>query len=630
MVHGLIHVDAIKSFKDTVGTVEWEEPIPGEFYKSGAKKGQPKVKKKSRSRRFNELPITQEVIDYSCSDSDWSLGLYYKLVPIAKNEGVYDTIIELDVPRMMVLAEYELAGWHINRKRLEELGEIADNALAEIEPQLQEALLEATEGYANTNDEGEVIVPADKYFMGKYKDKSTYLEIKTSKVFSWGSTQHLAWLFFHVLKVPTEGLDRSKETGLPSTGKDNLESIINRMATQGDNKFMAVFKEKRKYDKIKSTYVGKLDAETGQYKGGMLTYCSEDTDKLHTVLNLVSTWRLASKKPNLQNIPRADNDPLGIRGVFEAPAYDMSKDYSSLRSPLTRPTIYINLNKLSGITVFVGADYSQIELKVLAWYAAEQSMINTLAHGGDLHSAAAKEVFHLPCTVEEVKEKYKPFRYQAKAVNFGLVYGLTEYGLSADPKMNMTVDEAKAFIERYMQTYPGVRGYQHDMIAFARTHGYVETMFNHRRPIPEINSPNKWVRKKGENKAMNTPVQGSAADIIAQAMVNIRKEAPKWIKPVIQIHDELMAETPVEYAAEAAKIIKSIMERPIEGFSEVMPLIAEPYVGKIWRHALDVSWDEKGTPYVHPKQVRKEATDVTYTDIEYAMPLYKMAGIEVR
>jgi DNA polymerase I-like protein with 3'-5' exonuclease and polymerase domains len=628
MVHGLMHVDDIKSFAETVGKAEWEEPT-GEFYKSGAKKGLPKTKKCSRSRTFNELPVDQKVIDYSCSDSDWALGLYYRLMPLCESEGIIDVIKELDVPRMMVLAEYELAGWQINPKRLEAMGKVADDALAVLEPKLYEGLLEVTEKYADTDDEGNIIVPAGIYGMGDYRGEPISLEIKSSKPFSWGSIQHLQWLFFHVIKVSTNGLTRSKKSGLPGTGKENIDIIIERASTNCGNKFIDVLKEKRKYDKIKSTYVGELN-EDGKYVGGMLQYCRPDTQKLHTNLNLVSTWRLSSKKPNLQNIPRADNDPMGIREVFEAPTYDLKQDYSGLRSQLTRPTIYININKLSGVTVWVGADYSQIELKVLAWYAGEKSMIDTLAHGGDLHAKAAHDVFKLPCTIDEVKKLYKPYRYRAKKVNFGLVYGMTEYGLSADPQMGMTVDEAKAFIEQYMRTYPGVRGYQHDLIAFARTHGYVETMFGHRRPIPEINHPNKWIRQKGENKAMNSPIQGSAADIIALAMVNVRKEAPSWLKPVIQIHDELQCECPIEYAAAGARILKEIMEKPIEGFSDVMPIIAEPSVGKIWRHALDVSWDDHGTPYVKPKHERKEATDVTYEDIGYMMDLYKLAGIEVR
>jgi len=612
MVHGLIHVDDIKSFKETVGKHNWEEPT-GEFYKSGPNKGLPKTKKFSRSRTFNELPITQEIIDYSCSDSDWALGIYYKLLPILIAEGMMEVITEIDIPRMMVLGEYELAGWKINPNKLIAMGHIADRALKGeyddagtlikegLEAKLQEVLVEVTRGYADMKEDGQVIVPAGSYDMGKWKGDPTILKISTPRPFTWGSTQHLAWLFFHVLKVSTAGLDRSKTTGMPATGKKNIDAIIESYEASSDNKFMKVLNEKRKYDKIKSTYVGSYDDESGKYVGGMLQFCRADTHKLHTCLNLVNTWRLASKKPNLQNIPRADNDPMGIRGVFEAPDYDPKKDYSGLRSPLTRPTVYINTNKLSGKTVWVGADYSQVELKVLAWYAGEQGMIDVLAHGGDLHAKAALDVFKLPCKLEEVAKLYKPARYRAKKVNFGLVYGMTEYGLSADPKMCMTVDEAKNFIAQYMATYPGVRQYQHDLIAYARQHGYVETMFGHRRPIPEINSPNKWLRKKGENKAMNTPIQGSAADIIAAAMVNLRREAPKWLKPVIQIHDELMCETPVEYAIEGCKILQSIMERPVDGFSDIMPLIAEPSVGKIWSHALDLKHDEHGAPYVHPK-----------------------------
>jgi DNA polymerase I-like protein with 3'-5' exonuclease and polymerase domains len=629
MVHNLINVEDIKSFVQTVGTTEWEVAT-GEFFKSGAKKGLPKTKKYSRSRTFNELVIDQYAIDYSCSDSDWALGLYYKLLPMCIAEGVLDVLQELDVPRMMVLGEYELTGWHINMSRLEDMGKTADEASAVLTPQLSEGLIEVTEGFADMSEDGEIIVPAGIYSMGDWKGDPTSLEIKVSKPFSWGSPQHKLWLFFHVLKVSPSGIKRSKTTGMPTTGKEGIDIILDRYASSGGNSFVTVLKEKLKYDKIKSTYVGELDAETGEYVGGMLQFCRPDTHKLHTNLNLVSTWRLSSKKPNLQNIPRVENDPLGIRGIFEAPTYDMSLDYSTLRSPLTRPSPYIVLNKLSGQTVWVGADYSQIELKVLAWYAKEAGMIHTLSTGGDLHSKVALDVFKLNCTLEQVKELYKPHRYRAKKVNFGLVYGMTEFGLSADPQMGMTEAEARTFIEQYMLTYPGVRGYQHDSIAFAREHGYVDTMFGHRRPIPEINHPNKWIRKKGENKAMNTPIQGSSADMLGLAMVNIRREAPRWLKPVIQIHDELMAEVPVEYASEGARILKEIMERPIDGFSDVMPVIAEPYVGKVWRHALDVSWDTDGIPFVHPKKVHKEATDVTYDDIQYMLPLYKLAGIEVR
>jgi DNA polymerase-1 len=551
--------------------------------------------------------------------ADWALGIYYKLLPICISEGVLDVIYELDVPFMMALGEIELAGWAINPESLKAMEKTANEALSEIVPKLQEALLEVTAGYAETNNKGEVIVPAGVYGMGNFRGEPVALEIKTSKPFNWGSPQHQQWLFFRVLKVDTRNIARSKTTRLPSCGKDEIEKIIE--AIPGDSSFVKLLKEKKKYDKILSTYVE-----------GMLPFCREDTKKIHTNLNLVSTWRLSSKKPNLQNIPRADNDPLGIRAVFEAPVYNPNGDYSGL-NVFTKPVSIITERKLSGYTFYIGSDYSQIELKVLAWFAQERRMMDILAHGGDLHSLVAKEVFKLDCAVEDVKKLHKPARYRSKKVNFGIVYGMTEYGLSADPLMGMNKAEAKTFIENYLNTYPGVRDYSKAMIAFARDNGYVETMFGHRRPIPEINHPNSFVRSKGENKAMNTPIQGSAADIIRLAMVNIQRErltkAP-YIKQVMQIHDEVQAECPVEYAIEGAKFIKEVMERPIEGFSEVMPIIAEPAVGKIWAHALDIQFDEHGVAYVKPKHEKKEATDVTFTEIEYALPLYKLAGIEVR
>jgi DNA polymerase I-like protein with 3'-5' exonuclease and polymerase domains len=625
-VHGLLHIDDIKSFKDTVGKESWEVAT-GDLYKVGAKKGQPKMKTESRFRTFNELPVTKDTVDYGCSDADWALGLFLKLMPMCEAEGIDEVLWELDIPFMMVLGEYELAGWHISREKLEALGVIADKALkgdpeasteegrAGLEAILYDSLIDLTSEVTDTNDEGEVIVPEGDFGMGSWRGDQVLLSIKTSKPFNWGSVQHKQWLFYHVLKMDTRDIDRSKTTGLPSTDSKSMDKLINGYA--GDNQFMKTLKEKAKYDKINGTYVN-----------GMLPFCRSDTGKIHTNMNLVSTWRLSSKKPNLQNIPRPDNDPMGIRGVFVAPTYDPAADYSHLNI-WTKPVSIITEHKLSGLMMYANADYAQIELKVLAWYAGEQGMIDILAGGGDLHSWVAQKVFNLACEVEEVKEKFKPFRYQAKAVNFGLVYGLTEYGLSKDPKMGMTVSQAEQFIDEYMATFPGVREYAKNMIAFARANGYVETLFRHRRPIPEINHPNKWIRQKGDNKAMNTPIQGSASDIIRMAMVNIRREQPRWFKGIMQIHDEIQSEVPVEYAVEGCDFLQNVMDRPIEGFSDIMPITSEPAVGATWDTALELKRKPDGTPFVKPKEVQKEATDVTYNMIAPYERWYKLAGIEI-
>lgn len=212
-----------------------------------------------------------------------------------------------------------------------------------------------------------------------------------------------------------------------------------------------------------------------------------------------------------------------------------------------------------------------------------------------------------------------------------LVYGMTEFGLSKDPKMGMTVEQAKKFIDDYMATFTGVREYAKGQIAFGREHGYVETMFGHRRPVPHINDPSEWVRKKAENICMNTPIQGSAADIIALAMVNIREEQHKCpqLSMHMQIHDELQGESPVEHCVEAAWFMKDVMERPIDGFSDIMPIVSEPAVGATWDTALDLKKDEHGNPYVKPKKEKKEATDVTYDMIAPYEHMYKLAGIKI-
>ena len=403
MIHSLLHVDSVKSFKDTVGTKK--VPIPGEFYKSSGKYGKKGDQKMQEVQRtFNELPVDQITIDYGCSDADWALGLCLLLLPWCEREGIMEVIWELDIPNMVHVGEMELAGWHINRVGLEALGEVANKALDGILPKLNEALGEVTHGYADFDGDGNLLVPEGFYGMGTWRNNDVCLEIGSARPFNWKSAQHLQWLFYHVLKVSPSGIERSKVTGLPSCDKDSMDMIIERF--EGDTAFVKLLKEKKKYDTILTTFVN-----------GLLPYCRKDTDKVHTNFNLVATWRYSSKKPNLQNIPRADNDPIGIRCIFEAPFYDINADYSK-QNIFTKP-VYIITHRLSGHTFYVGADYSQIELKVLAWYAMEQAMIEVLKGGGDLHSWVAKEVFHLDCPIEEVKGRYKTQRYRSKKINFG-------------------------------------------------------------------------------------------------------------------------------------------------------------------------------------------------------------------
>lgn len=639
MVHGLMHIDDIKSFKETVGYLEWTEDDPsGGVYKSGKNKGKPKQIKKKRQRRFNELSIDAHSINYACSDADWALGLYYKLLPLCEQEGVLDILYSMDIPRMLLLGEYELAGWHVDAPGFKNLEHKAVMQLERLNQQLDAELKKL----APSDPQGNVIVPAGRYPMGEHRGEAVFLQIKTDKPFSWNSTQHKQWLLFHVLGVPTDGLKRSAKTGLPSVDKDNLQGILDRYS--GDNTFLSLLREKAEYDKILSTYVK-----------GMGDFIRKDTHKIHTNFNLVDTWRLSSKKPNLQNIPRPESDPVGIRKLFIAPNYSRGSDYSRLNR-CTQPVPIIKHQGLSGETFWIGCDYSQLELRIVAALAQEKAMIEAFRMGHDLHSATAKQVFNLDCSIEEVKSKYKPYRYKAKAVNFGLVYGITEYGLSRNG--DITVDEAKELIDNYFKAYPAIKEYIEKQKQFARARGYVTTFFGHRRPIIGIRDQDKLTRRRAENKAINTPVQGTGADIIANAMVAFRhcQEDPGYIqrlgiqdkleqaqlsfnqietllqalKPVMQIHDELIFECPVEYAANAARLVKAIMEQPIPGFTDIIPLVADPAIGKRWAHILDVDWTSDGQPFVVAKSEKGEPSDVTVEEIAYALPLYELAGIDVR
>lgn len=630
MVHGLLHIDQIKSFKETVGRVAEVVPDPsGAVYKTNSKfgkKGDPKMIRRVRTRRFDELPIDSETVAYACSDADWALGLYYKLKPICDQEKL-TKLVFFNTKRMMLLGEYQLAGWQADPTKIERLRAEAEQNLygsSGLEQQLHDALIQLAKEKGLALVDGKVFVPSGRYFMGKHRGKDTFLEIKYEREFSWNSVPHRQWLFFHVLGIDTKSLKRSKKTGLPQVDAKNMDKITQRYAKEAGDKgqFLQLLAQKHSYDKVLSTYV----------KGMGDFIRRHDTNKIHTNFRLVDTWRLASSKPNLQNCPRAENDPLGIRSVFVAPTYNPQAEYSHL-NPCTRPVNIISKENLSGETMWITCDYSQLELRIMAWYSREQAMIDAFHKGEDLHSATAKLVFNLDCPISEVKSKYKPYRYRAKAVNFGLVYGITEHGLSEDPKMGLDIDGAKQLMADYFATYPKIKEYMDNQVAFARKYGYVQTMFGHRRPIVGLNDPNPYTQRRAENKAINTPVQGSGADIIALAMVNLRDEIPTkapYLKPVMQIHDELILECPVEYVIEGQQFVKEVMERPIKGFSEVVPLVADPAVGKRWDHTLDIKQDAKGTWYVEAEQTKTEPSDVTFKEIEYALPLYEQAGIEVR
>lgn len=347
--------------------------------------------------------------------------------------------------------------------------------------------------------------------------------------FNINSPKQLGVILFEKLEIPP--LKKTK------TGYSTSAEVLDKLKT----KYPIVEKilEYRQLAKLKSTYVDGLFAVINQKDG-----------KIHSTFNqtITATGRISSTEPNLQNIPIKMELGRQIRKVF----IPSNEDY-----------------------VFVDADYSQIELRVLAHIADDPILIEAFQSGQDIHRLTASQVFNIP--IDEVTSLQ---RSNAKAVNFGIVYGISAYSLSED--LGITQKEAKRYIEGYFEKYPKVKQYLDDVILFAKENGYVETLFQRRRSIPEINSRNFNVRGFGERVAMNTPIQGSAADIIKLAMIkvySVLKQNKMRSRLILTVHDELLVEAHKEEVEEVTKILKSEMENAA---SLSVPLSVDLHVGNTW------------------------------------------------
>ena len=288
----------------------------------------------------------------------------------------------------------------------------------------------------------------------------------------------------------------------------------------------------------------------GTYLAGLPRFIKED-GKIHTrfVQTLTQTGRLSSTEPNLQNIPIRLEEGRKIRKAF-VPSHE-------------------------GWQLF-GADYSQIELRVLAHISEDEHMRQAFIDDEDIHSATARRVFGLP----EDEPITSNHRRQAKAVNFGIVYGISDYGLSQN--LNITRKEAKTFIDTYFDKYPGVAEYMKEIVKQAKEDGYVTTLFNRRRYLPDIHSSNFNIRSFAERTAMNSPIQGSAADIIKIAMIRLDEAITKenlQAKLLLQVHDELILEAPAEEMARLAELVPEVMEGAVE---LAVPLKVEANQGENW------------------------------------------------
>lgn len=350
--------------------------------------------------------------------------------------------------------------------------------------------------------------------------------------FNINSPKQLGVILFEKLNLPS---GKKTKTGY-STSADVLEKL------EAEHEIIRLILHYRQVGKLNSTYVE-----------GLLKVINESDSKVHTRFNqvLAQTGRLSSIDPNLQNIPIRLEEGRKIRKAFVA----SKKDW-----------------------LIFAADYSQIELRVLAHIAQDDNLMDAFKNDFDVHTKTAMDVFHV--SADEVTSN---MRRQAKAVNFGIVYGISDYGLSQG--LGITRKEASIFIEKYFASFPKVKDYMSDIVQKAKLEGFVSTILNRRRYIPEISSSNFNVRGFAERTAMNTPIQGSAADIIKKAMILLdeRLKVEKLqAKLILQVHDELILEAPKEELVILEKIVPEVMEHAVE---LVVPLKVDYNFGDSWFEA---------------------------------------------
>lgn len=384
--------------------------------------------------------------------------------------------------------------------------------------------------HAGVKVEGEALKAYGSQLGGRIVELEKQIYEEAGEMFNINSPKQLGTVLFEHL-----GLPNGKKT---KTGYSTAADVLEKLAP--DYPIVSDILEYRQLTKLKSTYAD-----------GLANFICAD-GRIHGKFNqtITATGRISSTEPNLQNIPvRVELGRL-IRKVFVP-----EEDY-----------------------VFVDADYSQIELRVLAHCSGDEQLIQAYQEARDIHRMTASQVFHTP--FEEVTDQQ---RRNAKAVNFGIVYGISSFGLSQD--LSITRKEASEYIENYFRTYPGIKKFLDDSVAHAKENGYVTTLYGRRRPVPELKSSNFQQRSFGERVAMNAPIQGTAADIMKIAMLGVNRELKRRnmkSKMILQVHDELLIEAHKDEVDEVQEILKEQME----GAAQLrVPLIVDMHTGGSWYEA---------------------------------------------
>ncbi len=427
----------------------------------------------------------------------------------------------------------EILGKGKTSKKLEEASDdvkiyLADllDAIYKIKPEQEKKMDDKSKGLFYDVEMPLIEVLADMEVVGFSVDKSCLEDIglvldsnlkkltqeifsEAQEEFNINSPKQLGEILFEKLNFP---VIKKTKTGY-ATGAEVLEKLA------GQGGIIENILEYRKLSKLKSTYVD-----------GLIKIINKNDSKIHSSFNqtVTATGRISSTEPNLQNIPIRTKEGRLIRKAF-------------LPSENCR---------------LIDADYSQIELRVLASVSDDKDMIEAFKHGEDIHASTAAQVFKV-----DIKDVDSELRSRAKAVNFGIVYGISDYGLSQN--LNIPRQEAKTYIDNYLNHYKGIKAFMENIVKEGKEKGYVRTIFGRKRNIPELNNRNFNIRSFGERIALNTPIQGSAADIIKIAMVKVfqkLKAENLKSKLILQVHDELILDSPIDEIDRAKKILKDVME----------------------------------------------------------------------
>ncbi|MGL6008209.1 MAG: DNA polymerase I, partial [Culicoidibacterales bacterium] len=475
-----------------------------------------------------DMLLAAYVLNPSYASDEVAAVAAIKRYDVTYDEQIYGKGAKFVVPELEIVAEHAIkkaqAIYHLEKQLLDDLhvNQQAD-LFATIE--MPVALILAKMELQGISVNKETLKTMEAEIGGRIQILETTIHELAGETFNISSPKQLGVILFEKLGLPAI---KKTKTGY-STAVDVLEKL------QTEHLIIEEILRYRQLTKLQSTYVK-----------GLASMILAD-GKIHTIYRqtLAQTGRLSSIEPNLQNIPIRLEEGRLIRRAFEA----------------------------SPGNVLLAADYSQIELRVLAHIAEVEALIEAFKKGEDIHTATAKKVFR----VDEVTSE---MRRRAKAVNFGIIYGISDFGLAQQLKISRY--EAKSFIEQYFAIFPGIQAYMKDTVEFGKTHGYVETLLHRKRYVPELKSRNFNERSAGERAAMNAPIQGSAADIMKLAMIAVdeaMQAAGVQAKMLLQVHDELIFDVPENEITVMRALVTQAMEHVLE---LAVPLKVDSDTGVNW------------------------------------------------